>query len=333
MTSDPAPESDLPASPRGPVARALALPIVQFLLLGAVVFALVTWQSDGGGGVRSERDASGPNGAVSRTIRVTRDDLLAYVQLRTQSADAEAVAREFDALDEAGRQSWIGRYVREEALVREARRLGLDRDDDLIRRRLVQQMEFIAEDLADRAAPVTRAELEAAYRARAEDYREPGVVTFTHVFVRDGDDGRARIRALAARLAGPDPGARPRALGDRFLYHRRYVERTLDEVDSHFGAGFAARLREIDVDAARWQGPIRSEHGWHLVRLTDRIESMVPSLEEIEPALVRDLMQDRNRARVDAGLSTLVDRYEIALDDALSDPAPPRRRPVAGGID
>lgn len=333
MTPDPAPKSDPPASPRGPVSRALALPVVQFLLLGAGVYGLVTWQSDGGSGVRSERDARGPGGAVSRTIRVTRDDLLAYVQLRTQSADAEAVAREFDALDDAGRQSWIDRYVREEALVREARRLGLDRDDDLIRRRLVQQMEFIAEDLADRTAPVTRAELEAAYRERAEGYREPGVVTFTHVFVRDGEDGRARIRALAERLAGPDPGARPRALGDRFLYHRRYVERTLDEVDSHFGAEFAARLAELDVDAARWQGPIRSEHGWHLVKLTQREDSEVPSLGEVEAALGRELMQERNRARVDAGLSVIVDRYETFLDDALSDPAVSGGRPGARGID
>lgn len=313
MTLDPSSESDARVASRGPVARVFAAPLVQFLVLGGVVFGLVTWQSGGGESAVDSRESTRE---VSRTIRVTRDDLLDYVQLRTQSAEAEGVARAFDALDAEGQQSWIDRYVREEALVREARRLGLDRDDDLIRRRLVQQMEFIAEDLADQASPVTRAELEAAYRERAEDYREPGVVTFTHVFVRDGDGARNRIDALGARLAAPGDASHA-SLGDRFLYHRRYVERTLDEVDSHFGGEVAEALGRLEVDPRAWQGPLQSDHGWHFVKLTARVDAVLPSLESVESALRRDLMRDRNRSRVDSGLEAIVRGFEIDLGPAL----------------
>ena len=78
---------------------------------------------------------------------VEREALLAFVQMRTQEANAEGLAATFDGLSTEARQIWIDRFVREEALVREARRLGLDRQDELIRRRLVQKMEFLAEGI------------------------------------------------------------------------------------------------------------------------------------------------------------------------------------------
>ena len=43
--------------------------------------------------------------------------------------------------------SLIDSWVREEVMLREALRLNLDRDDTIIRRRLVQKLEFLAEDI------------------------------------------------------------------------------------------------------------------------------------------------------------------------------------------
>ncbi len=303
---------------------------MQFLLLGGLVFAVVQWQGRNGAETGSDASASGsaaraPVGAASeRTIAVDRDALLAFVQLRTQSADAAGVERAFEALDGAGRRDWIDRFVREEALVREARRLGLDRDDDLIRRRLIQQMEFLAADGTEDRTPISRAELEAAYGELAESYREPAVVSFVHVFLRDAaeSDGpgeaEARARILLERLEAEGiDAARATALGDRFLYHRRYVERTLAEVRSHFGAGFTDALATLDVDAGRWQGPLRSDHGWHLVRLSERVASRVPPLEELAPPLERELRRRRSEANAARGIDAIVSGYVIELGPGL----------------
>lgn len=64
----------------------------------------------------------------------------------------------------------IEEYVREEVLCREARALGLDRDDPAVRRRLRQRMEFAAEDAAGAAAP-TEAELAAFLRENPARFR------------------------------------------------------------------------------------------------------------------------------------------------------------------
>jgi hypothetical protein len=235
------------------------------------------------------------------------------------------VAQAFDALPPAGRRDWLDRFVREEALVREARRLGLDRDDDLIRRRLVQKMEFLAGDLTAERAPFSRAQLEAAYREQAAAHREPTRVDFTHVFVQSPvssaaaqEQAEARAQRLLDRLElGKIEPAEAVALGDRFLYHRRYVDRTLEEVRSHFGAGFVRALSELEVDAGRWQGPLRSEHGWHLVRLDERISARIPPLAEIEPTLVRDLRRRLDEERVDRALEAVVSGYVVELGSGV----------------
>ena len=59
--------------------------------------------------------------------------------------------------------SLVQGWIKEEVFYREAMALGLDRDDSIIRRRLVQKLMFIIEDVD--ADPEHQAELEAFYRA------------------------------------------------------------------------------------------------------------------------------------------------------------------------
>ena len=269
-----------------------------------------------------------------QTIIVEREALLAFVQMRTQEANAEALAETFDGLSRTARQVWIDRFVREEALVREARRLGLDQDDELIRRRLVQKMEFLAEGIVASDSRLGQEEVEAAYRERVEEYRVPAILSFAHVFVRGVQPGaspsanseiegenepRTRAEILLRKLNQEGLSEHEAgALGDRFLYNRRYVDRTLDEVRSHFGQATAEALLKLPVDPLRWQGPVESIHGWHLVRLTERTPSRLPDYEEIEPTLRRDLTRDRSQESLKAGLESIIGTYQIELAPVLA---------------
>jgi len=261
------------------------------------------------------------------TIRVERAELIAFIQSRARMAVAAEAEQAFDSATEVVRRDWIDRYVREEVLVREARSLGLDRDDELIRRRLVQQMEFLVEGVGESALVVSDAEIAAAYRERADELREPGTIRFAHVFVRD-DPGReekgreaeaeARARALLARLnrerVGFDGAL---ALGDRFLYDRIYVDRTLDEVRSHFGESMAETVAGMAVDPVAWSGPYRSEHGLHLVLLTARSPSRLAPLEEVEASLRESLLREKRERALERGIEGIVARYPIALESGL----------------
>ena len=153
----------------------LGAPLVQFLLIGLALYLGVAFLARAPDSASEARDGE---------IVVGRVALLDFVQRRTQEPDARATTAAFDALDAEGQRAWIDRFVREEALVREARALGLDRDDELIRRRLVQQMEFLTLGARDASRAIRDDELAAYYAAHVEDHRIPASVTFAHVFVR-----------------------------------------------------------------------------------------------------------------------------------------------------
>jgi len=186
--------------------RILRSPIFHFAVAGLLLFALATYLGVGrGGGERAGGCGEAGRGDDARTICVERDALFAFIQTQTQAARIEDVAAAFDAAEDRVRRDWIDRFVREEALVREARALRLDEADPLIRRRLVQQMEFLFEE-SEGGGEITDAEIEAAYRAHRSDYHEPATLRFAHVFIREGDGKRAGKGAGTSAGTGAGAG-------------------------------------------------------------------------------------------------------------------------------
>src|SRR5215471_5929754 len=125
------------------VRRLLREPLLHFAVLGALLFALQTRYA-ASSGRRIVVDAS--------MLRGLRQDFLR----RTGSMP--------DAAEEA---ALVEQYLDNEVLVREALALGLDRGDMIVRRRLVQKMEFLAETL-DAPAEASDAELEGYLRSHSE---------------------------------------------------------------------------------------------------------------------------------------------------------------------
>ena len=77
-------------------------------------------------------------------------------------------------------QGLVEDYVREEILYREGRAAGLDRDDFVIRRRVRQKMEFLAEDMA--AAEPSEEQLAAYLASNQEKFLTDDRLTFHQVF-------------------------------------------------------------------------------------------------------------------------------------------------------
>lgn len=312
--------SSLPSpSPTAPRSL-LRSPLLRFALAGLVLFGLVRLL----GGSAPGDDGTG----TGTTIAVERAALLDFVQLRSGEADASALAARWDRLAPATRGVWIDRFVREEALVREARRLGLGRDDDLIRRRLVQKLEFLMEARIDDV--IDDATFSRVYAERSEQHRVPAIVTFSHVFVEDAEalsldaSGRAYGRAADLRDAMNGEGVvleEAGERGDRFLYNRVYVDRTIDEVRSHFGAELAEALQALEPHPTRWQGPLASQHGWHVVLLTRGEPSRVPPLDEIRRVLKEEILRERRDASRERGISGIVEGYTPRI---AADVHPPR---------
>jgi hypothetical protein len=282
-------------------------PLVHFLLGALALFALhALWQGAGGGS--------------ERRIVVDRPALLRYLQYRAQTFEPATFEARMDALTATERQQLIDDYVREEAMYREALALGLEREDNVLRLRLVQKMAFLLEPPP--AAEPSESELQVYYAAHSREYEAAPSWTFTHVFLdaARGDAG-ARQAALgvlkqlnATRAQFTDA---PR-YGDRFAYLQNYVERTPDFIEAHFGAEFQAALATLPAGDARWQGPLRSSLGWHLVLVTTHQPGGVPELAGVRANVLDAFQRERAAVARQQAERELVGRYRVVIGDLTS---------------
>lgn len=287
--------------------RLLKEPLVHFLAAGLGLFVLF-------GVVNRETDADGD----SKVIVVDRDALLTFVQYRTKTFEPSVAAARLDKLSDEELERLIDDYVREEVLHREALALGLDRDDYVIRRRLVQKVEFITEGFAEATSEVDEAALRRYFDANKDDYYVEPYVTFTHVFFEIEDRPREQARALAEKkLAELN---RDEVLfsdapqhGERFLYHINYVERTPEFIASHFGIDLAKALFELPADDEVWVGPFDSQYGVHLVMLTTNEPGREPTLEEIKGRVIDDARRAAIRERTGEAIDDIVDAYDVRI--------------------
>lgn len=200
----------------------------------------------------------------------------------------------------------IEQWIREEIFYREARKLGLDDNDTIIRRRLAQKLTFLNEDLANAEAP-TEAELAEFFQANLKEYLVPERFSFEHRYYSSDRRENAEADARAALAGSGDPG-------DPFILQKSYAQRSAREIGDLFGRQFAEALAGFDRDQPeRWQGPIPSAYGWHLVRLTSTEDSREPLLSEVMDAVQRDFLQERRRTANDDFYQNLKSRYEIVL--------------------
>jgi hypothetical protein len=273
--------------------KLLREPLVHFLLLGAALFALFQLRgasADGGGGRivvpagRIEALSSG----FARTWR----------RPPTQS--------ELEGL--------VDEWIREEVLYREAIARGLDRDDAVVRRRLRQKLEFLADDLADLVEP-TGDQLADWLATHADRFRRPPRLALRQVFVspdRRGERAAADARELLEVLRGEGAAADIGELGDPLMLPAELELQPLDEIERVFGPGFGEDL--LPLEAGTWQGPIGSSYGLHLVLVVQREEGHVPSLADVRDEVARDWMTAHREELAETFYQGLRARYEIAVE-------------------
>src|SRR5262245_9188189 len=219
--------------------RWLREPLVQFVLLGALLFAVYTWSGRGGGG------------ESSKEIRLSYDDLAQMVLLFQSQWRRDPTAEELNRL--------VENRVQEEVLYREGLALGLDKEDTIVKRRMAQKMQFLAEDVAAAHEP-SKDELRSWYEKNHDAFTQPPRLSFRHLyFSPDRRSARTRDDAAAAlaKLAREPEGTKlATTLADPFMFQDYYRERRPEDLAKEFGPKFA--LAVAKVPSGSWQGPIES---------------------------------------------------------------------------
>lgn len=283
-------------------------PLAHFLALGLGLFLLYAALNPGGGTPDDPKN-----------IVVDREALLTFVQYRTKTFQPKLAAARLDAMPKEKLKRLIDDYVREEALHREALALGLGRNDYVIKRRMIQKVDFITQGFADAVIKLSEDDIKAHYEANNERYREQAFITFTHVFFdaeqHEGDEATVLAKAKLAELkAGPSPFSDAPKHGARFPYGVNYVERTRDQVESHFGRQMTKALFELEPDDSAWRGPFHSPYGTHLVMVVGKKNARTPPLEEVRARVEADLTSKRRKQQSEKAIKAIVDSYRIEVD-------------------
>lgn len=205
--------------------------------------------------------------------------------------------------------------VEEELLSREARELGLDESDTVVRRRLAQKMAFVIEDAMGAAEP-TEEELRRIHEAKGKRFDAPARVSFRHIYLsrdRRGDRTEADAREILVALSRN--GAADGAVGDPFLHGVDFVLEDEPSLAGMFGPEFAKAV--LALDRGSWQGPIPSGYGLHLVRVDERQAAGKRPFAEARERLIEEWFEERRSEARRKYLEALLEKYEVDADPGL----------------
>jgi hypothetical protein len=279
-------------------------PLLHFLLLGAALFGISRL-------VNPATDRTAP----SRQIVLTLDDL--------QQLQVGFAAQWQRAPTEQELLGLLENKIKEEILYREALAMGLDKDDTIVKRRMAQKMEFLAEDVSTSHEP-TAGELKAWFDQNTKMFQQPARITFRLLYFspdRRGKSAWSDADAALKKLAGkPASWAGAAALGDQFMFPDYMADRTPDQIAKDFGPPFAKAL--FVQKPGVWTGPIESGYGWHLVYVDTLIPERATSFEEAEPDVKTAWLASRKAEAWDQAYKAMRAKYELVL------PGPPSATPA-----
>lgn len=275
-------------------------PLLHFVLIGAAIFAAYGhFGRDARGSDRGDR------------IVLTQDDL------RQLAVQWLAQGRPPPSRDEM--RSLVEQKVAQEILYREALALGLDKNDEMIRRRLAQKMDFLAEDIAALQEP-SEAELRSWFAKNSSRFALAPRASFRHLYFSADRGPATRDAAMAAlsKVVGKPADVAAAAAGaDAFMFRDFYAERTPEQIAKEFGPDFAKGVLTLETGA--WRGAIQSGYGWHLVFVEAKEEGRVPAFEEVIADVKSVWIDEKQRGIKRRAFDAMRARYTVVVPplDAL----------------
>lgn len=269
--------------------KLLREPLLHFLVIGAVLFGVYQWATG---------DETAPDEIV-----VSAGQIASLEAIFSQTWQRPPTAKETEAL--------VDEYIRDDVLYREGIAMGLDRDDAIVRRRIRQKMEFVAELTAD--VQPTDAELRAFVADHPDRFSGEPIVSFTQVYFPAGTQAANEVEVERLRLALNAGTADASTAGSPLLAGSDFRDLTKSEVAQTFGADLAAWIDR--ATPGTWQGPVISGYGTHLVRVSERVEARELPFEQVRDAARREWLHARKVAANDALYEKLRSRYVIKVEN------------------
>ena len=267
-------------------------PLLHFIVLGALVFALYGF--------------IGPDQPADDEILVTRGQQEHLVTAFTRTWQRPPTQSEFTGI--------VNDWIREEIAYREGLRLGLDSNDTIIRRRLRQKLEVLADDIVSMAEP-SEEMLRQYLEENIADYSLEPIYTLRQVYFNVDERGAAAEQDAEQALLMLETDSvltNPEDLGDRLTVPYQHVRKSESELAGSFGGSFVDNL--VDLEVGKWQGPFLSGYGLHLVFIEEVLPGRPLTLEEAERDVRRDWDNEQRVRAIDALYEQLRKDYTITIE-------------------
>jgi hypothetical protein len=269
--------------------RALFLlrePLLHFLLIGALVYVLLAGRQPDPG----ERRIVVSEAVVGRLAERFGDSFR-----RAPSRD------ELDGL--------IRGYVQDEVYYREALRLGLDRDDEVVRMRMRNKMVALATGEAETTTP-SDAQLQVLLDKDPARYAREVNYDFAQVYL--GDDSSSVRAGAAAVLGRLRNGADPLTQSRPVPIPLNFANAPISDIAGQFGDAFAEQLRKLPE--GQWSGPVASGLGLHLVRVARRSVPAPSRLAEVRQRVENDWRSAAIKVAEAKAYRDLLQGYDVVIE-------------------
>ena len=269
-------------------------PLIHFFILGLAVFGL--------------------HAALDRKPEATvKDPYLVEVS----SADIEWMRTMFNkrmgrepTVQDLRRQ--VNQLIREQILSREAIEMGLDEGDIVVRRRLVQKVEFLFKDLSDMTEPAED-DLRKYFLENRRKYETSARMTFTQLYFSIESRGVEGAKQAAQTLIKEDGDPhRVPTLGDASILSPVCTQCSVKEIRNRFGMDFAEAVKNLGPGS--WNGPVKSAYGFHAVYIHERQDTKLPKFRDIIDRVKNDWMSEKREENTRRVYGEIRSRYRVLLE-------------------
>ena len=264
-------------------------PLLHFIVLGAVFFIVYGLFNTG----------------------QTKDEIIIDdIELNRMVSLWETQWRRSPTPEELG--SIVEQHIRQEIFYKEALRMNLDHNDEVVKRRMAQKMDFLSNDLNALVAAPSESKLQLFYDKHKDDYKKTDSYSFHQViFSPELHEDNVAHAASVLKENGQASVEVMQTKGDPLPLPFNYDDVDTDRLKAELGENFSSSLNEMPLNM--WAGPINSVFGVHLIYMTIKEEGRIPEISEIKEELQREYTFEREQETRDMIYEELKGNYSIMI--------------------
>lgn len=270
--------------------KILKEPFLHFILIGAAMFLLY--------GIANKNTES------KNTIIINDFDVSSIISKWEMQWKRAPTEKEL--------QNLIGLNIKQEVFYQEALKMNLDHNDEIIKRRLAQKMQFLSNDIAAMIEP-TDENLKTYYKEHADKYLTPP--TYSLYQITFSPDNRKDNYKDALETLKQFPNAtfdEMKSWGDALPFNYYFEDINANELGLQLGSKFPEGLKKVAIK--HWAGPVQSGFGFHLVYITDIKAPTLPDFELIKSRIIRDYEYDYQKEIDELIYTEFKKKYTIEID-------------------